>query len=271
MAERTWPQIFQTMNPADSDVHSFGDRTEPDLVEWRRQDPRLTSATRPTTSPRVDVVVLRCGADDAAAIAGSATVGYDNAGWTELSNSQNGTNGFLAYHYCHNGQCGYDDFISSPASQLGSAPAIPVSCGWAVDELRRVGGVCRPTSAFERPHGDPFDQCRHVGSGSGHLGRYDGDPRRRAAKRGHPRLCTRTSTPSCSTRQTPCCVCRLGRRRGACRRPLDPVDRSAVCASSADTSQTTPTIPLSHRGICPTASGCLSADPARRSPQSMTA
>ena len=38
-----------------------------------------------------------------------------------MSNAQNGTNGFLAYGYCQNGQCGYDDFVVSPAEQTGVA------------------------------------------------------------------------------------------------------------------------------------------------------
>ena len=107
----TWRQIFQTMNPSDV----FGDRTEPEAVDAGGGKTRLYLGDASD-----DLLVARVWrADDAAAIAGSATVGYDNAGWTELSNSQNGTNGFLAYNYCQNGQCGYDDFVTSPASQLG--------------------------------------------------------------------------------------------------------------------------------------------------------
>ena len=106
----TWAQVFQTMNPADT----FGDRTEFDAVD-------LGATTRIYLGDASDDLgvarVYRT--DDAASIAGSPAGGYDNAGWTELSNSQNGTNGFLAYYYCQNGQCGYDDFVTSPASQPG--------------------------------------------------------------------------------------------------------------------------------------------------------
>src|SRR4029453_883867 len=83
--------------------------------------------------------------DDAAAIAGSANGGYGNAGWTELSSSQNGTNGFLAYGYCQNGQCGYDDFVVNPAGQAGVAPghANELWLGGSMnyDELVAYGGL----------------------------------------------------------------------------------------------------------------------------------
>jgi len=108
----TWRQIFQTMNPADV----TGDRTEPEAVN-------VGGKTRIYLGDASDDLgVARVWrTDDAALIAGSATAGYNNSGWTELSNSQNGTNGFLAYNYCQNGQCGYDDFVTSPASQPGVA------------------------------------------------------------------------------------------------------------------------------------------------------
>jgi hypothetical protein len=107
----TWRQVFATMNPADT----FGDRTEIDLVNLGAGK---TRAYLGDSSDDLGVATV-WRTDDAAAIAGSATAGYNNAGWTELSNAQNGTNGFLAYGYCQNGQCGYDDFVTSPASQLG--------------------------------------------------------------------------------------------------------------------------------------------------------
>jgi hypothetical protein len=106
-----WKQVFATINPADT----FGDRTEFDAVNAGAGKTRIYLGD---SSDDLGVAqVFRT--DDAAAIAGSDTVGYDNSGWTELSNSQNGTNGFAAYGYCQNGQCGYDDFVVSPASQPG--------------------------------------------------------------------------------------------------------------------------------------------------------
>ncbi|HKO75402.1 MAG TPA: sialidase family protein [Gaiellaceae bacterium] len=106
-----WSQVFQTMNPADF----FGDRTEFDAVKLAGGKTRIYLGDSSD-----DLLVARVyRTDDAAAITGSATGGYSNAGWTELSSSQNGTNGFLAYYYCQNGQCGYDDFVVSPASQPG--------------------------------------------------------------------------------------------------------------------------------------------------------
>jgi hypothetical protein len=107
----TWRQVFATLNPADT----FGDRTEFDAVNLGGGKTRIFLGDSSD-----DLGIARVWrTDDAAAIAGSATVGFNNAGWTELSNSTNGTNGFLAYGYCQNGQCGYDDFVTSPASQPG--------------------------------------------------------------------------------------------------------------------------------------------------------
>ncbi|GAA1941443.1 WD40/YVTN/BNR-like repeat-containing protein [Nocardioides marmoribigeumensis] len=109
----TWTQVFQTMNPDDL----FGDRTEFSAVPLGGGRTRIYLGD---SSDDLGVAkVYRT--DDAAAIAGAPDGGYDNAGWTELSSSQNGTNGFLAYNYCQNGQCGYDDFVVSPAEQPGVA------------------------------------------------------------------------------------------------------------------------------------------------------
>ena len=109
-----WAQVFQTMNPSDT----FGDRTEFDAVDAGGGKTRVYLGDSSD-----DLLVARVWrTDDAAGIAGSAAGGYGNAGWTELSSSQNGTNGFLPYYYCQNGQCGYDDFVTSPASQPGVGP-----------------------------------------------------------------------------------------------------------------------------------------------------
>jgi hypothetical protein len=108
-----WVQVYQTLNTADT----FGDRTEFDAVDAGAGKTRIYLGD---ASDDLGVAkVFR--SDDAASIAGAANGGYGNAGWTELSNAQNGTNGFLAYGYCQNGQCGYDDFVTSPAAQPGVA------------------------------------------------------------------------------------------------------------------------------------------------------
>jgi len=112
-AGANWAQVFQTVNPADT----FGDRTEFDAVDAGAGKTRIYLGD--ASDDQGVAQVFRT--DDAAAIAGSSGGGYDNAGWTELSSAQNGTNGFLAYGYCQNGQCGYDDFVTSPASQPGVA------------------------------------------------------------------------------------------------------------------------------------------------------
>jgi hypothetical protein len=107
----TWRQVFATLNPADV----FGDRTEFDAVNLGGGKSRVYLGDSSD-----DLGIARVWrTDDAAAITGSASVGFNNAGWTELSSATNGTNGFLAYGYCQNGQCGYDDFVTSPGSQQG--------------------------------------------------------------------------------------------------------------------------------------------------------
>jgi hypothetical protein len=106
-----WRQVFQTMNPGDL----LGDRTEFDAVDAGGGKTRIYLGDASD-----DLAVARVWrTNDAAAIPGAANGGFDNAGWTELTSSQNGTNGYLAYGYCQNGQCGYDDFVRSPASQAG--------------------------------------------------------------------------------------------------------------------------------------------------------
>jgi hypothetical protein len=108
-----WRQVFQTMNPADT----FGDRTEFDVVSGGGGKTRIYLGDSSD-----DLGISRVyRTDDAAAIVGAAAGGYSNAGWTELSDAANGTNGFLAYGYCHF-QCGYDNFVTSPASQPGVGP-----------------------------------------------------------------------------------------------------------------------------------------------------
>ena len=133
----TWSQVFQTMNPSDT----FGDRTEFDAVNVGGGKTRIYLGDSSD-----DLFVARVWrTDDAASIAGSPSGGYSNAGWTELSSSTNGTNGFLAYGYCQNGQCGYDDFVASPAGQpgVGAGHANELWLGGSMnyDELVAYGGL----------------------------------------------------------------------------------------------------------------------------------
>jgi len=132
-----WVQIFQTMNPADL----FGDRTEFDAVKLAGGKTRIYLGDASD-----DLIVARVyRTDDAASIAGSPTGGFANTGWTEVSSSQNGTNGFLAYNYCQNQQCGYDDFVVSPASQPGVAAGregeLWLGGSMNYDELPQYGGL----------------------------------------------------------------------------------------------------------------------------------
>jgi hypothetical protein len=116
-----WTQVFRTFNqnafgtkaPGDT----FGDRVEFDAVNLGGGKTRIFLGDSSDDLARSQVWRT----DDAAAIAGDPTGAYSNAGWTELSSPTNGTNGFLAFNYCQ-GQCGYDDFVTSPAAQLGVGP-----------------------------------------------------------------------------------------------------------------------------------------------------
>jgi hypothetical protein len=103
---KTWRQVFQTVNPDDT----FGDRTEFDLV-------RRSGHTRAYVGDSSDDLLVAevWRANDVDHKQANELLGDgDNAGWTKLSSSQNGTNGYLADYYCQNGQCGYDDFVVSP-------------------------------------------------------------------------------------------------------------------------------------------------------------
>ena len=111
--------------------------------------------------------------------------GYSNAGWTELSSSTNGTNGFLAYGYCQNGQCGYDDFVASPAGQpgVGAGHADKLWLGGSMnyDELVAYGGLP------PRSNGRAVIRSTNGGAAAADvdLAGHDGDARRRAGVRGH--------------------------------------------------------------------------------------
>jgi hypothetical protein len=141
----TWAQVFHTLNqnafgtkePGDT----FGDRVEFDAVDLGAGKTRIYLGD--SSDDLLQARVWRT--DDAAAIAGDPSGAYSNAGWTELSSSTNGTNGFLAYYYCQNGQCGYDNFVTSPAAQLGVGPGhnntLWLGGSMNYDELPAYGGL----------------------------------------------------------------------------------------------------------------------------------
>jgi hypothetical protein len=120
-----WSQVFHTMNQTDFSTgagDTFGDETVIELVD-------LGSTTRAYVGDASDDWALD--GDDSTplpevwrtnsigSIAGSTAGALVNtsAGWTRLTSSVNGTNGFLAYGWCQNGQCGYDSFVGSPPGQ----------------------------------------------------------------------------------------------------------------------------------------------------------
>jgi len=105
-AGKTWKKVFQTVNPDDT----FGDRTEFDLV---RKNHHTRAYVGDSSDDLLVAEVWRANKVDTKQ-ARELVGDDDNAGWTKLSNSQNGTNGYLADYYCQNGQCGYDDFVVSP-------------------------------------------------------------------------------------------------------------------------------------------------------------
>jgi hypothetical protein len=147
----SWDQVFHTINQndfsnpdPDQQGDTFGDRTEFDLVD-------VSGHTRiylgdasddfaldddPTNDPsawRVDSADTKT----AATLLGS----NDNAGWTKLSSSTNGTNGFAANYFCQNGQCGYDEFVAHPPG--ASADTVWFGGSMNYDELPAydTGGV----------------------------------------------------------------------------------------------------------------------------------
>ena len=120
----TWEQVFHTMNQTDfSDPDNpgdfFGDRTEFDLVD-------LGSTTRMYVGDASDDWAIDGDAgtplpqawrhDDVGGVTGSASGTLDNptAGYVQLSSDDPTKNGFAAYGWCQNGQCGYDSFVAHP-------------------------------------------------------------------------------------------------------------------------------------------------------------
>ncbi|HYZ30002.1 MAG TPA: hypothetical protein VE570_13150, partial [Thermoleophilaceae bacterium] len=133
-----WTQVFHTQNqtnfadpkhPGDS----FGDRTEFDAVP---NGGKTRIYVGDSSDDLAHAWVWRT--DDAGSIAGDASGAYDNSGWTQLSSSTNGTNGFLAFDYCQNGQCGYDNFVASPP---GSPEQVWLGGSMNYDELPIYGGL----------------------------------------------------------------------------------------------------------------------------------
>lgn len=164
--EDPWVQVFHTVNQNDfsdpanpvGDLH--GDRTEFDLVNvgagttraylGDASDDFATDADPATPLPQV------WRADDIATIAGAAGGDFTNSGWTQLSSDQNGTNGYLAYGYCQNAQCGYDSFVVSPP---GKPNDLWIGGSMNYDEL--------PAYAGQPPRSDGRAVIRSTNAGAG--------------------------------------------------------------------------------------------------------
>ena len=126
-----WTQVFRTFNqnafgtkaPGDT----FGDRVEFDAVNLGGGKTRIYLGDSSDDLARSQVWRT----DDAAAIAGDPTGAYSNAGWTELSSSTNGTNGFLAFNYCQAASAATTTSSRARRPSSASAPATPTPCGSA--------------------------------------------------------------------------------------------------------------------------------------------
>ena len=125
-----WAQVFQTQYPADT----YGDRTEFDAVPIDGGKTRIYLGD--SSDDLAHAWAWRT--DDAAAIAGDPNGKFDNSGWTQLSNTTNGTNGFGVYDYCQNGQCGYDSYVVSPP---GHPDQVWYGGSMNYDELPVYGGL----------------------------------------------------------------------------------------------------------------------------------
>jgi len=167
----TWSQVFHTMNqtdfgdpedPDDDTGDFFGDVSEFDLVDLGAttraflgdaSDDFATDGDDSTPAPEV------WRNDDVATIAGDPNGNVNNvtAGWIKLSNETNGTNGFLAYNWCQNGQCSYDSFVVSPPGKqnevwLGGAMNYDELPAYAGEPPRSNGrAVIRSTNANLAP------------------------------------------------------------------------------------------------------------------------
>src|SRR4051812_36118229 len=169
-----WGQVFHTINQTDFATDagdSHGDRTEFDLVD-------MGATTRAYLGDASDDFALDDDdstplpqvwrTNDVALIAGDAGGEYDNAGWIELSNPENGTNGFLPYGFCQNGQCGYDSFVVSPPGRpddvwLGGSMNYDELPGYAGAPPRSNGrAVIRGTNAGAAPADIGWDDMTAV-------------------------------------------------------------------------------------------------------------
>jgi hypothetical protein len=133
-----WSKVFRTLNqtnfsnPRDpGDMH--GDRTEFDLV---RVDHHTRAYVGDSSDDLAKAIVWKANRLDTKS-PGQLVGSGDNAGWTRVSSSTNGTRGFLSYYYCQNGQCGYDDFVSSPPGHPGQ---LWLGGSMNYDELALSGG-----------------------------------------------------------------------------------------------------------------------------------
>ena len=136
---KTWKKVFHTVNETDfSDPSNpgdtFGDRTEFDLV---RKDHHTRVYVGDSSDDLGIAEIWRVESADTKMARQLVGPREDNAGWTKLSSSQNGTNGFLAYYYCQNGQCGYDNFVVSPPKHPGQ---LWLGGAMNYDELPLYGG-----------------------------------------------------------------------------------------------------------------------------------
>jgi hypothetical protein len=136
---KTWRQIFHTVNETDFSNPSdpgdtFGDRTEFDLFNKKHHTGIYVGDSSDDLGVAEVWRVKKADTKPATDLLGNG----DNAGWTKLSSSQNGTNGFLSYYYCQNGQCGYDDFVESPPGHPGQ---LWLGGSMNYDELPLYGGL----------------------------------------------------------------------------------------------------------------------------------
>ena len=124
----SWSQVFHTMNqnnfsdPNNPVGDTTGDRTEFDLVD-------RSGTTGIYVGDASDDFVNNPGSGPLpqawrnyaiASVTGDPNGNYTNPpsdGWVPLSSATRTDTGFGVYGFCQNGQCGYDEFVSSPPGQ----------------------------------------------------------------------------------------------------------------------------------------------------------